>query len=178
MQYRITDYVSRFNGAGQFASANHPFDIIVTAVDNCTFNENAKAVQHEGDTYFNGSNLNAWEIKYQFDNTPYDTSKNCWWMTGDVRPEIIESENAGTLTPDGTVEIDGEIYYKYIPSTYDYLHTCEFYRYDGEGTIVDPGYENVVYVTTESPEDTEDLTMYIMNKFSGEIYDSGTPYEC
>ena len=77
MQYRITDYVSRFNGAGQFTSANHPFDIIVTAVDNCTFNENAKAVQHEGDTYFNGSNLNAWEIKYQFDNTPNDYSKRC-----------------------------------------------------------------------------------------------------
>ena len=53
-------------------SAGHPFDIIVLATDVNTLNENAKAIKHEGDTYFANSNLDAWEIKYDLDN---DTSK-------------------------------------------------------------------------------------------------------
>lgn len=72
--YRIIDYVTTTTQTNT-QSAGHPFDIIVLATDVNTLNENAKAIKHEGDTYFANSNLDAWEIKYDLDN---DTSKYAW----------------------------------------------------------------------------------------------------
>ena len=46
-QYRITDYVATTNGDMESRSANHPFDIIVTADDEHTLNEHARAIMHE-----------------------------------------------------------------------------------------------------------------------------------
>lgn len=46
-QYRITDYVATTNGDMKSASANNPFDIVVTAVDERTLDERARAVMHE-----------------------------------------------------------------------------------------------------------------------------------
>lgn len=66
-QYRITDYVTTTTQQNT-QSANHAFDVIVTATDVNTLNENAKVIKHEGDTYFANANLNAWEIKYTIDN--------------------------------------------------------------------------------------------------------------
>jgi hypothetical protein len=59
-QYRITDYVTTTN-QWNTQSALHPFDIIVTADDEKTLNEEARACIHEGDTYFTeaGANLSA-----------------------------------------------------------------------------------------------------------------------
>ena len=68
MQYRITDYVTMTKASDSYASAGHPFDIIVTADSTNTLNENARAVQHEGDTYFANSNLAVWKLKYKLDN--------------------------------------------------------------------------------------------------------------
>ena len=72
--YRIIDYVTTTTQTNT-QSAGHPFDIIVLATDVNTLNENAKAIKHEGDTYFANSDLDAWEIKYDLDN---DTSKYAW----------------------------------------------------------------------------------------------------
>ena len=72
--YRITDYVTTTTQSNT-QSANHAFDVIVIATDVDTLNENAKAIHHEGDTYFADSNLDAWEIKYDLDN---DTTKYAW----------------------------------------------------------------------------------------------------
>lgn len=66
-QYRITDYVTTTIQDGT-QSAGHPFDIIVTALNENTLSENASAIQHEGDTYFMNSNLSAWKLKYSLDN--------------------------------------------------------------------------------------------------------------
>lgn len=57
--YRITDYVTTTT---QFStqSAGHAFDVIVRADSESVLNENAFAIQHEGDTYFANSNLAAW----------------------------------------------------------------------------------------------------------------------
>ena len=66
-QYRITDYVTTTIQDGT-QSAGHPFDIIVTALNENTLSENASAIQHEGDTYFMNSNLSAWKLKYNLDN--------------------------------------------------------------------------------------------------------------
>ena len=67
MQYRITDYECTTIIANT-RSAGHQFDVIVIANNNNALNENARAVQHDGDEYFSNSNLSSWELKYCLDN--------------------------------------------------------------------------------------------------------------
>ena len=74
MQYRITDYHTTTSQADT-KSANHPFDIIVTADSTNKLNEVARAIQHNGDTYFSNCNLAAWKIWYCLDN---DTKRFAW----------------------------------------------------------------------------------------------------
>lgn len=73
-QYRITDYVATTTDP-ESRSANHPFDIIVTADNERTLNESARAIAHAGDTYFEKCNLAAWQLMYCIDN---DTSRFAW----------------------------------------------------------------------------------------------------
>ena len=73
-QYRITDYTCTTTQTGT-KSAGHIFDIIVTADDESTLNEEARAVKHEGDTYFANNDLSAWKIWYCLDN---DTTRFAW----------------------------------------------------------------------------------------------------
>ena len=73
-QYRITDYTCKTTTTGT-KSAGHDFDIIVTADSESVLNEVARAIQHEGDSYFSRCDLNAWKIWYCLDN---DTSRFDW----------------------------------------------------------------------------------------------------
>ena len=71
--YRITDYVTKTNGvcngvANDVRSMEHPFDIVLRAISNNKFSENARVLLHSGDTYFANSNLNSWQLWYCFDN--------------------------------------------------------------------------------------------------------------
>ena len=59
-QYRITDYTCTTTQPAT-KSAGHVFDIIVTAADESTLNEVARAVKRDGDEYFANSDLNAWK---------------------------------------------------------------------------------------------------------------------
>ena len=72
--YRITDYVTTTSQANT-KSAGHQFDVLVLATDIDTLSEEAKAIQHEGDVYFDEANLEAWKIWYSLDN---DNSKFGW----------------------------------------------------------------------------------------------------
>ena len=72
--YRITDFVTTVDQEDA-KSAGHHFDIIVLATSSNTLNENALAAKHAEDTYFDNSNLDAWELKYDLDN---DKSKYAW----------------------------------------------------------------------------------------------------
>lgn len=72
--YRITDYVTTTTQSGT-KSANHPFDVIVLALNENTLCEDAKAALHKGDAYFAYSDLNAWELKYCLDN---DKTRFAW----------------------------------------------------------------------------------------------------
>ena len=74
MQYRITDYACTTTQENT-QSAGHPFDIIVIADSENTLNEKARAIQHEGDTYFADCNLSAWKIWYCLDN---DNTRFAW----------------------------------------------------------------------------------------------------
>ena len=73
-KYRITDFVTT-SAQAETRSAGHAFDVIVTADDEKTLNENAHAAIHSGDTYFAGCKLNAWELKYSLDN---DVERFAW----------------------------------------------------------------------------------------------------
>lgn len=73
-KYRITDYVATTIDP-ETRSANHPFDIIVTAIDESNLSEECSAALHSGDTYFSNSNLSAWKIWYTLDN---DTTTFNW----------------------------------------------------------------------------------------------------
>jgi hypothetical protein len=72
--YRITDYVTTTTQS-ETKSANHPFDVIVLALNENTLCEDAKAILHEGDTYFADNDLGAWELKYCLDN---DKTRFLW----------------------------------------------------------------------------------------------------
>ena len=72
--YRITDFVTT-SAQAETRSAGHAFDIVVVALDSHTLSETANAVQHNGDTYYDGCNLEAWELKYCIDN---DTTRFAW----------------------------------------------------------------------------------------------------
>ena len=68
-KYRIIDYVTTFDSTytHTYKSAEHPFDIVVTAVTDSALDANAKAMPHEGDEYFANCNLFAWELKYSLE---------------------------------------------------------------------------------------------------------------
>jgi len=81
--YRITDFVTITNSAGStasipFTSDLNPFDLIVTATSASTLSEDARVIQHEGNTYFKNCNLSAWQIKYSLDN---DVQRFSWAST-------------------------------------------------------------------------------------------------
>ena len=73
-QYRITDYACTTTQENT-KSAGHPFDIIVTADNENTLNEEARAICREGDNYFEYCYLSAWRLWYCLDN---DTSRFAW----------------------------------------------------------------------------------------------------
>lgn len=72
--YRITDYVTTTTQTNT-KSAGNVFDVIVLAVSANELSHIARAIQHEGDTYFDGNDLGAWELWYDLDN---DTEKYAW----------------------------------------------------------------------------------------------------
>ncbi len=84
--YRITDYVTTTTQA-ETISAGHQFDIIVVADSANTLNENARAIAHDGDTYFQYNNLNAWKLKYCIDN---DNLRFAWANTSAGKGVIYE----------------------------------------------------------------------------------------
>lgn len=130
-EYRITDYACTTTQSNT-QSAGHAFDIIVVADAVNKLNENARAIQHAGDTYFASSNLAAWRLKYCIDN---DSNRFGWADTtngkGVIWLMIDEEENVcgydfknmlfapGAKTQPGTV--DGVYYYtfSYVTGTND-----------------------------------------------------------
>lgn len=82
-RYQITDYSLTLATKSYRQVANHVFDIIVKALSESILDENAKAAYHEGDTYFQNSNLDAWELKYTIDNDwNYSGTKNVYDING------------------------------------------------------------------------------------------------
>lgn len=137
-QYRITDFVTKCNDAGSVdgittRSAGNAFDIIVIADSTDTLNENARALIHDGDTYFAGSNLAAWQLKYSIDN---DTSRFAW--------AVPESEGG-----------KGVIYYMKD----EFNNEC-FYDFKNIQYLKDDKYHYTFSIITQSMFDLSVFTLY------------------
>ena len=92
-EYRITDYVTQvvsdynpsvidYDSEGNFRSAGHQFDIIVTATGTGNISNNARAAQHSGDTYFTADGIAQWQLYYVTDASirgHYDELSNTPW---------------------------------------------------------------------------------------------------
>lgn len=155
--YRITDYQTIIDDVNA-TSALHQFDVIVTALDKQTLSEEARAIQHNRDTYFAKSELNTWKVWYSLDN---DKSRFDWASVGEVTgvddakftafywndPTSGEEYNAGSnrddlicdydIEYDDILEKDNTVIYKtkisyYLSEGADYQDKW-FYR--GEITV-------------------------------------------
>ena len=111
-KYRIIDYETLTSQPGT-KSAEHPFDIVVTALDSSTLDENARAMisRRDVDGYFSTSKLNAWKIKYSLNN-----NKDRFAWTKLEEPSIVvnaKSFGMGYLHAflNGTYIYNGKTYY-------------------------------------------------------------------
>jgi hypothetical protein len=78
--YRMTDYETTCTWENTQV-AGHPFDLVLTALDNKTLDEKCSAIQsaRDKDGYFANSNLAAWEVRYCLDND----AERFVWMNAD-----------------------------------------------------------------------------------------------
>lgn len=145
-QYRITDYITTTTQVNT-QSAGHQFDIIVTADDVNILNEKARAIQHEGDTYFAESDLNVWELWYCLDN---DTERFSW-VAPTIDPELVNgSEFITPFVPraymwndpvngDDYATPSGDMFYEWASEQENGVDTIVIYKsdpdiYESEGT--------------------------------------------
>jgi hypothetical protein len=145
-QYRITDYVTTtIQDCTQ--SAGHPFDIIVTALNENTLSENASAIQHEGDTYFMNSNLSAWKLKYCLDN---DTDKFSW----------VDQTNGKGVIYEMVDEFDNDLPYDFKNIQFKRYSTVGYIEglvgYDGVGDWSDLNNAESEYLYTFSMKLNDD----------------------
>lgn len=112
--YRMTDYET-YCGWADTECAGHPFDLVLTALDEKTLDEKCSAIWSERDTdgYFANSNLPAWDVRYCLDN---DTVRFDWAVKGGKYIVLDFTEiNFGKLVcfMDGTLEYEGITYVKW-----------------------------------------------------------------
>lgn len=77
-KYKIIDYETIVTNKLPIKSANHRFNIIVTAINSTTLDSDAFVEKCEGDEYFGNSLLSQWKIKYDINN---NTNKYSWAST-------------------------------------------------------------------------------------------------
>ena len=139
-QYRIIDYVTTTSKENT-QSAGHPFDIIVTALNEYTLCEEAHVIKNDGDGYFDGCDLSAWKIWYCLDN---DTSRFSW-----------ANEDGGTGVIYRMIDEWGN------DCPYDFKNIMfEKWLYtDGGGITTEDGADFSMYCYTFSWQDAEDVIM-------------------
>ena len=75
-EYRITNYWATSNGDMSSRAVTNQFDIIVVADATNVLNETARAIRHDGDTYFPAeTKFEAWRLQYCINN---DTNRFAW----------------------------------------------------------------------------------------------------
>ena len=138
--YRMTDYETTTSQEGT-QSAGHPFDLILTALDEKTLDEKCSAIQSARDTegYFANSNLAAWQVWYSLDND----IKYSWAVPKGLSIGVDFSEwDEGVLNCfyADTFIYNGEQYHKWvIPYWGDYCYVLTKTKMPNIG-------ENTIYV--------------------------------
>lgn len=123
-QYRIINYETTISHtrSADFISAGHKFDIIVTAISDCEFSEEARATYNENEGYFDICNLSAWKIWYSFNNDAYrfTWAQELWINTGYSMMKLTGDANIVLDTPlefEGFMindPVNGETYGEFI----------------------------------------------------------------
>ena len=111
--YRITDYNCTTTQENT-RSAGHQFDIVLLALGEDKLAEEGWAMMHEGDEYFQNSNLSAWKVWYCLDN---DTDRFAW-----ADDSVDEGSPANIIFFDGSTDViairnanqDTEDYYCWV----------------------------------------------------------------
>lgn len=99
--YRMTDFVTTCSedssGSGKSLikckSANHPFDLVITADSTNTFVNPVAAAVHSGDSYFKGHALTSWKVYYTTDNINNNAIKAIETGKGTITRLIDEYNN-------------------------------------------------------------------------------------
>ena len=181
--YRITDYEFTTKQSNT-KSAGHPFDVIVLATAENQLSELARAIQHEGDTYFDGNDLGAWELWYDLDN---DTNKYEWADTtngkGVIYRMIDEKHNDCPYDFKNALFYNGKLTY---PTTADkYYYTFSYVvkdvLYDGTvETQVKDCYGNSmgVYLKRYSNKKSLNLNVFRNTSFGDACHSNTFGYNC
>lgn len=140
--YRITDYVTT-TVQENTQSADHPFDIIVMALDATTLSEEAWAIQHDGDTYFANSNLAAWKLRYTLDNIKWSR----------VPGTFCTNLNGYSFKMVGTVEIEGKTFLLWEGDA-QYFEDWSGYAVSSDGEIGSDMYD---YFMEEPPSSIDEM---------------------
>lgn len=179
--YRITDYEFTTKQV-ETKSAGHVFDIIVLATSENQLSELARAIQHEGDTYFDGNELGAWELWYDLDN---DTTKYEWADAtngkGVIYRMIDEKRN------DCPYDFKNALFYNAMLTTnmttdmlyYTFSYVVNSVLYDG--TVekqVKNCYSNSMGVYLKSNKKFLNLNVFRNNSFSNYCHSNTFGYDC
>ena len=135
--YRMTDYETTC-GWENTQCAGHPFDLVLTALDNKTLDEKCSAIWSERDTdgYFANSNLPAWDVRYCLDK---DKARFDWAQQAG-KYLIVDSDGYiynGRLN--GTYTLDGVTYKKWDAYSYGellYILTMSENPSEGDEAII------------------------------------------
>ena len=109
--YRMTDYETTCAWENT-KCAGHPFDLVLTALDNKTLDEKCSAIwsERDKDGYFANSNLPAWDVRYCLDN---DTERFDW---ASQEGKYLVADSYGYLyigKLNGTYNLNGVTYKKW-----------------------------------------------------------------
>lgn len=135
--YRITDYKCTTSQPNTQAVDNK-FDIIVFAINSNQLNENALAVHHEGDTYFQNCNLNTWKLKYCL----YNDVDRFPWATLEgkgVIYQMIDDKNNNCPYDFKNIQIHHEGMY-----VYTFSNIIDDVVFDGTVSLTNSFYNNTI----------------------------------
>jgi hypothetical protein len=140
--YRMTDYEATCTWENTQV-AGHPFDLVLTALDNKTLDEKCSAIWSKRDTngYFANSNLSAWDVRYCLDN---DFHRFNWAQLGGKFLIAYDEWDEYIAFQDGTIDINGVTYVKWS-ATNGWAILCtktDTPQYGEEIIVIEIGYED------------------------------------
>lgn len=106
--YRVTDYVATVGMklyTNDPESAGHAFDVLVMATSEGSLSEDALAVKHDGDTYFDGCNLSGWRLRYSLDNVEWSRRSGTYVQAGSYGAMPLMWEQVGTVAVSGQEKV-------------------------------------------------------------------------